>query len=180
MSEHKARLVVPVSASDHAMGANDAPLTLVEYGDYQCPYCGQAYSIVKQLQDVFGAALRLVFRNMPLANVHPDAEFAAEAAEAVGLQGKFWPIHDTLFENQCDLSEVAVLRYAEDVGADVHEVQDALSQGVTLERVRADVEGGIRSGVNGTPTFFVNGERYDSSWALDPLHEYLKEVLESL
>ncbi len=178
MSSNRAQLVEPVGPDDHVEGPNDAAITLVEYGDYQCPYCGQAYAIVKQLQSDFGSSLRLVFRNMPLTNVHPQAELAAETAEAVALQGKFWPMHDVLFENQHDLSGPALLRYVEEVGADVSEVANALDDGVVQERVKDDVESGIRSGVNGTPTFFVNGERYDASWAYEPFHDFLQEVLD--
>ncbi|MHB8379865.1 MAG: DsbA family protein [Acidimicrobiales bacterium] len=178
MTSNRAQLVVPVGSADHVEGSNDAAITLVEYGDFQCPYCGQAYAIVKQLQRVFGASLRLVFRNMPLTNVHPQAELAAETAEAVALQGKFWPMHDVLFENQRDLSGPALRRYVEDVGADVSEVANALNEGVVQKRVKDDVESGLRSGVNGTPTFFVNGERYDASWAYDAFRDYLKEVLD--
>lgn len=180
MSADRPQLAVPVGPNDHVVGSDDAAITLVEYGDYQCPYCGQAYAIVKELQNVFDTSLRLVFRNMPLTNVHPQAELAAETAEAVALQGKFWPMHDLLFENQRDLSDAALLRYAEEVGADEKEVASALSQGAVSERVREDVESGIRSGVNGTPTFFVNGDRYDASWALELFQEFLQEVLDQL
>lgn len=117
---------------------------------------------------------------MPLTNVHPHAELSAETAEAVALPGKFWPVHDLLFENRRDLSEASLLRYAEEVGADANELATMLAQGVVQQRVREDVESGIRSGVNGTPTFFVNGERYDSSWAFEPLQEFLLEVLDQL
>jgi protein-disulfide isomerase len=179
MSEH-AHLVVPVGPDDHIEGNDGAEITLVEYGDYECPYCGQAHPIVKELQRVFGTSLRLVFRNMPLANVHPHAEQAAEAAEAASLQGKFWEMHDLLYENQEDLEEKALLRYANAAGADPAEVESVLTSGGTRKRINDDIESGIRSGVNGTPTFFVNGVRYDSSWAYEPFYEYLKEVLENL
>ncbi len=172
------RLTVPVGPQDHAAGRDDAALTLVEYGDYQCPYCGQAYPIVKDLQRVFADSLRMVFRNMPLANVHPHAELAAEAAEAVALQGAFWPMHDLLFENQHDLEEPSLLRFAEEAGADSAEVASVLAQGTVRRRVNDDIESGIRSGVNGTPTFFVNGQRYDASWEYDSLHDYLQEILD--
>jgi protein-disulfide isomerase len=178
VNSNRAQLVEPVGPNDHAEGPESAAITLVEYGDYQCPYCGQAYAIVKQLQREFGDALRLVFRNMPLTNAHPQAELAAETAEAVGLQGKFWPMHDTLFENQRDLSARAMLRYVEEVGADLSEVTRALDEGTVRNRVKDDVESGIRSGVNGTPTFFVNGERYDGSWTYEPFHDFLQEVLD--
>jgi protein-disulfide isomerase len=177
VNSNRAQLVVPVGPDDHVEGPDDAAITIVEYGDFQCPYCGQAYPIVKRLQNDFGDSLRLVFRNMPLTNVHPQAELAAETAEAVGLQGKFWPMHDVLFENQRDLSGPAILRYVEDVGADLSQVANALNDGVVQKRVKDDVESGIRSGVNGTPTFFVNGERYDGSWDYDTFHAYLEEVL---
>ena len=177
MNSNRAQLVVPVGPDDHVEGVDDAAITIVEYGDYQCPYCGQAYPIVKRLQSDFGDSLRLVFRNMPLTNVHPQAELAAETAEAVGLQGKFWPMHDVLFENQRDLSGPAILRYVEDVGADLSQVANALNDGLVQKRVKDDVESGIRSGVNGTPTFFVNGERYDGSWDYDTFHAYLEAVL---
>jgi protein-disulfide isomerase len=173
-----ARLTVPVGPRDHVVGSDDAALTLVEYGDYQCPYCGQAYPIVKELQRVFGDSLRSVFRNMPLTNVHPHAELAAEAAEAVALQGAFWPMHDLLFENQDDLEEPALFRYAEQAGADSAEVASVLASGTVRRRVNDDIESGIRSGVNGTPTFFVNGQRYDDSWDYDSLHDHLQEVLD--
>jgi protein-disulfide isomerase len=178
VNSNRAQLVVPVGPDDHVEGSDDAAITIVEYGDFQCPYCGQAYPIVKRLQSDFGDSLRLVFRNMPLTNVHPQAELAAETAEAVGLQGKFWPMHDVLFENQRDLSGPALLRYVEDVGADLSQVANALNDGVVQKRVKDDVESGIRSGVNGTPTFFVNGERYDGSWDYESFHAYLQDVLD--
>jgi len=178
VNSNRAQLVVPVGPDDHVEGPDDAAITIVEYGDFQCPYCGQAYPIVKRLQSDFGGSLRLVFRNMPLTNVHPQAELAAETAEAVGLQGKFWPMYDVLFENQRDLSGPAILRYVEDVGADLSQVANTLHDGVVQKRVKDDVESGIRSGVNGTPTFFVNGERYDGSWDYDTFHAYLEEMLD--
>ncbi len=128
MSE-RALLSVPVGPDDHSAGPLDAKLTVVEYGDYQCPYCGQAYPIVKELQSRFADSMRLVFRNLPLSDMHPHAEAAAEMAEAVGLQGKFWEIHDALFENQRDLSDAALARYAAQVGADVEKALFAIDQG---------------------------------------------------
>jgi protein-disulfide isomerase len=154
-------------------------LTLVEYGDYQCPYCGQAYPIVQELQRIFGDALRFVFRNLPLANVHPFAEGAAEAAEAVALQGHFWPMHDLLFEHQDDLWEGSLLRYAAEAGADAGEVAEVLKRRGTRTRVEDDLEGGLLSGVNGTPTFFVNGQRYEGSWDLPPFERFLTTALEN-
>jgi protein-disulfide isomerase len=115
---------------------------------------------------------------LPLADVHPHAEAAAEVAEAVGLQGKFWEIHDTLFENQRELSAAALLRYVADVGADVKEATKEIADGGPRQRVEADFESAIRSGANGTPTFFVNGVRYDGSWQFGPFAEYLTQVLD--
>jgi protein-disulfide isomerase len=177
MSEH-VRLSIPVGPDDHSRGPLDAKLTVVEYGDYQCPYCGQAYSIVEQLRSEFSDSMRLIFRNLPLVDVHPHAEAAAEMAEAIGLQGKFWEIHDALYENQKDLSDAAISRYAEQVGADVTTAMNAIADGGPRQRVEADFEGAIRSGANGTPTFFVNGVRYDGSWQFEPFSQYLSELLE--
>ncbi len=177
MSE-RAQLSIPVGPDDHSRGPLDAKLTVVEYGDYQCPYCGQAYPIVERLRDRFADSLRLVFRNLPLADVHPHAEAAAEMAEAVALQGKFWEIHDALYENQRDLSDAALRRYAQGVGADVDEATAAIAEGGPGQRVEDDFEGAIRSGANGTPTFFVNGVRYDGSWLFEPFAAYLEQVLD--
>lgn len=168
---------MPVGPDDHAAGAPGAAITVVEYGDFQCPYCGQAYPIVKELQRVFGDVLRLVFRNMPLANVHPHAEAAAEVAEAVALQGHFWPMHDLLYENQRDLGEKALLTYAREAGADAALVVDAIQEGSPRAKVRRDLEGALRSGVNGTPTFFVNDVRYDGSWQLEAFQNYLSSLI---
>ena len=177
MSE-RAFLSVPVGSDDHSRGPLDTKLTVVEYGDYQCPYCGQAYPIVEKLMTTFAESMRLVFRNLPLADVHPHAEAAAEVAEAVGLQGKFWEIHDTLFEHQRDLSAAALQRYITDVGADVQRATKDIAGGGPRARVEEDFESAIRSGANGTPTFFVNGERYDGSWQYQPFSEFLSQVLD--
>jgi protein-disulfide isomerase len=173
----RALLSVPVGPDDHSSGPLDARLTVVEYGDYQCPYCGQAFPIVEKLRAEFARSMRFVFRNLPLADVHPHAEAAAEVAEALGLQGKFWEIHDTLYKNQSDLSNAALLRYIEEVGGDAKKAQSDIDTGAPGKRVEADFEGAIRSGANGTPTFFVNGERYDGSWQYEPFFEYLTDVL---
>jgi protein-disulfide isomerase len=173
----RASLSIPVGPDDHSSGPLDAKITLVEYGDYQCPYCGQAYPIVERLRAQFADSMRFVFRNLPLVDVHPNAEAAAEVAEAVGLQGKFWEMHDALFENQRDLSAAALTRYVEGVGADVHRVASDIADGGPRRRVDADFEGAIRSGANGTPTFFVNGERYDGSWQYEPFSAYLSDLL---
>ena len=158
-------LTPPVSERDHVAGPDDAPVTLVEYGDYECPYCGMAHPIVKRAQQDLGNRLRFVFRNFPLAESHPHARLAAEAAEAAGAQGKFWEMHDMLFEHQDALEAEDLMRYAKSLGLDVPKFGHDLEAGTYTKRVRDDFRNGVRSGVNGTPTFFVNGNRYEGSWA---------------
>ncbi len=173
-----ATLTQPVSADDHAEGSADAPLTLVEYGDYQCPYCGAAYPVVKRLQKKLGKKLRFVFRNFPLTQAHPYALIAAEAAEAAALQGKFWEMHDLLFEQQTSLKPEVVPLWAKRIGLNVGKFEDHIKQGVVEKRIKEDRQSGIRSGVNGTPTFFINGIRYDGSPDYASLLAALKAELE--
>jgi len=162
-------LTLPVGERDHAQGPAGAPVTLVEYGDFECPYCGRAYPIVKQLQQRLGSRLRFIFRNFPLKEIHPHAEHAAEAAEAAGAQGKFWEMHDRLFERQFALEDSSMLEYAADLGLDVGQVAGELAQGTYESRVREDFRSGVSSGVNGTPTFFINGARHDGSYDAETL-----------
>jgi protein-disulfide isomerase len=155
------QLTIPVGADDHAQGSASAAVTLVEYGDYQCPYCGAAYPLVKQLQKQFAGDLRFVFRNFPLTQAHPLAQMAAEMAEAAAIQGKFWPMHDWIYENQQDWSEAGAEALSADiaiVGLDVDKLEHALRQPQIARRIKADFNGGVRSGVNGTPSFFINGQ----------------------
>jgi protein-disulfide isomerase len=163
------RLTLPVGARDHSQGPADAPVTLVEYGDFECPYCGRAYPIVKALQRRLGDRLRFVFRNFPLTNVHPHAAHAAEAAEAAAAQGRYWEMHDRLFERQRALDDAHLQRYAADIGLDVAHFAAELEAGRHRARVQEDFLSGVRSGVNGTPTFYINGVRHDDSYALDVL-----------
>jgi protein-disulfide isomerase len=164
------RLTLPVGARDHSEGPPEASLVLVEYGDYQCPYCGAAYPIVKKVQKHLGSRLRFVFRNFPLTNVHPYAQGAAETAEGSAAQGKFWEMHDFLFENQPTLGDPAFLgRSARVLKLDGAKLAREVAEHVYLPRVDEDYRSGIRSGVNGTPTFFVNGVRYDGYPEFDPL-----------
>lgn len=169
MSYFEARLVLPVGERDHAAGRADAPVTLVEYGDYQCPYCGQAYPIVKEAQQRLGDRLRFVFRNFPISTAHPHAQHAAEAAEVAGGQGKFWEMHDALYEHQDALDDDNLLRLAEQVGLDTEAFDQAMIAHAMADRVHEDFMSGVRSGVNGTPTFFINGFRYDESWDVESL-----------
>ncbi|NUQ21311.1 MAG: thioredoxin domain-containing protein [Gemmatimonadaceae bacterium] len=161
------QLTPPLADGDHILGSDDAPLTLVEYGDYECPYCGMAYPIVKEVQQHLGDRLRFAFRNFPLTESHPHAEHAAEAAEEAAVQGRFWEMHDTLFEHQRALDDTQLVRYAAELGLDASEMERALDEGRRAPRVRRDFRSGVRSGVNGTPTFFINGRRYDGDWT-DP------------
>jgi protein-disulfide isomerase len=160
-----AQLTPPVTSADHVRGPDDAPVTLVEYGDYECPYCGMAHPIVERARQTLGSQLRFVFRHFPLAEAHPHARLAAQAAEAAGAQGKFWEMHDTLFEHQDALEPADILGYAESLGLDVARFTSELEAGTYARKVRDDFRSGVRSGVNGTPTFFVNGVRYEGSWA---------------
>lgn len=159
-------LTPPVSEKDHAEGLASARVTLVEYGDYQCPYCGSAHAIVKHVQKAMGQDLRFVFRNFPLRQAHQFAEHAAIASEVVAAKGEkaFSKMHDTLYENQRALTDDDLARYAEPLGVTSEELDAAYAGGPAADKVRADFRSGVRSGVNGTPTFFVNGERYDADW----------------
>jgi len=164
-----ARLTLPVGDRDHLQGPPDAAVTLVEYGDYECPHCGRAYPIVKEVQKQMGRRLRFVYRNFPLRETHPHAQHAAEAAEAAGAQGKFWEMHDRLFERQFALDDDALIEYAGDLGLDVARFRRELAGRVYEPRVREDFRSGMLSGVNGTPTFFINGARHDDAWDVELL-----------
>ena len=160
---------LPIPGRDHIQGAPDAPLKLVEYGDYECPYCGQAYPVVKAVQKRLGKRLCFVFRNFPLVNSHPHAERAAETAEAAGAQGRFWEMHDLLYENQQALDDEDLARYAGALGLDVQRWMNEIRSGTHTPRVREDFLSGARNGVNGTPTFFINGVRYDGAADVEDL-----------
>lgn len=171
------RLVIPVSERDHIQGPQNAPVTLVEYGDFECPYCAAAHVIVKQVQEKLGDEMRFVFRHFPLTQIHPHAEPAAEAAEAAGAQGSFWQMHDLLYENQPRLTPPDLAAYADDLDLDTRRFVRELETGVHRQRVREDFMSGVRSGVNGTPAFFINGLRYDGSWDILPLVKALESTI---
>jgi Na+/H+ antiporter NhaA len=156
-------------ALDHLRGPIGAPVTLVEYGDFECPYCGRAESVVRDLLESFGTELRYVFRHLPLPDVHAHAELAAQAAEAAGAQGRFWEMHDTLLENQQDLEAPALLHHAEALGLDMDRFWEDVRTGAFARRVARDVRSADDSGVAGTPTFFVNGRRHHGAYDLDAL-----------
>ena len=168
-----ARLVVSVHSRDHAIGPPDAPATLVEYGDYQCPYCAMAHPVVMHLLRQMGPDLRYVFRHFPLSTIHPFALPAAEAAEPAGAQGRFWEMHDILFRHQDRMADLPGLSSALDL--DVGRVVDDLVNHVHAPKIRQDFMSGVRSGVNGTPTFFINGVRHDGSYDLASLMEAIEE-----
>ena len=172
------QLTPSVSKKDHSQGNSHAPLTLVEYGDYQCPHCGHAYPIIKQVQQELGEQLRFVYRNFPLSEAHPDAFKAAVAAEAAVLQHKFWEMHDIIFENQNALSWNDLFSYARNIGLNMEHFEEDVQKESIAEKVESDFESGVRSGVNGTPSFFINGEKYDGSWEEYDLLEYLKSYLQ--
>jgi protein-disulfide isomerase len=171
------RLTVPVSTSDHTLGAVSAPVALVEYGDFECPHCRRVYHVVKALEVRLGPQMRVVYRHFPLTTVHPHAFRAAEAAEAAGAQGAFWAIHDMLFEHQESLDEVSLVRYAAVLGLERRRFVDELERGVHAPRVREQFMSGVRSGVNGTPTLFINGFRHNGGHDFDSLFEAVQRSL---
>jgi len=160
------QLTPPVSGRDHVQGSATAPITLVEYGDFECPYCGQAFYVVKQLQQRLGDQMRYVFRNFPLVQTHPYALQAAEAAEAAGAQGKYWQMFDMLFEHQDALDTAHLVQYARDIGLNIQKFEQDLANHTFQPRIEEDIERGERSGVEGTPTFFINGVKYNGSFEL--------------
>ncbi len=169
-------LKTPVSNRDHAIGNPDAPVTLVEYGDFQCPYCGRVFPIVEALRRRLGDGLRFVFRNFPLTHIHAHAEHAAEVAEAAAAQGKFWAMHDWLFRHQHTLDDDALLAGAAEIGLDVERVRRELNEGAYRARVRDDFASGVKSGVNGTPTFYINGIRHDADYDIETLLAAIEQV----
>jgi len=155
------RLALPIGERDHIRGPANAPITLLEYGDFECPYCGAAHPIVQAVRQRMGNRMRFIYRHFPLTSAHPHAERAAETAEAAGVQRRFWDMHDMLFDNQEALDDESLLGYAADLDLDVPRVARDLAMHIHAARVREDFMSGVRSGVNGTPTFFFNGLRYD-------------------
>jgi protein-disulfide isomerase len=162
-------LRVPITAKDHIQGENNAPITLVEYGDYECPFCGQAYYVVKNVQQHYGRQLRFVFRNFPLTEIHPHAKSAAVTAEYAGAHRKFWEMHDGLYENQSRLSIPLYVELAELMNLLAAGLTKALTSHEYAALIHNDLLGGVRSGVNGTPTFFINNVRHDGSYAFEDL-----------
>jgi protein-disulfide isomerase len=167
----------PVTDADHAIGPNDAPVTLVEYGDFECPNCKQAAPAVKLLLEHFAGRLRFVYRHFPLEEVHPHALLAAEAAETAGAQGAFWKMHDVLFANQRNLQQPHLHDYASDLALDMKRYNHEMAEHAHVQRVRGQQATGRESGVRATPGFFLNGERCDVSFGLKALEEAIERAL---
>ena len=160
MSEPARALAPAVGGQDHPAGPADARVTLVEYGDYECPSCGETFGTIEEVRRAFGSNLRFVFRHFPLRSSHPHALSAAKAAEAAAEQGKFWPMHERLFRNQTRLDQADLVRHAEAIGLDVERFRRDMESRPVEARIREAQAGGAQSGVGGTPTLFINGERY--------------------
>lgn len=166
-----------ISAADHTWGNPDALITLVEYGDFQCPHCGRAFPIVKKIKAEMSEQVKVVFRHFPISKIHPQAKPAAVAAEAAALQSEFWKMHDMIFENQKRLNNNSLLEYANALGLDMNRFANDVRDVELLKRVDDDFMSGLRSGVNATPGFFINGMRYKESWEGDNLENYLLALM---
>ena len=173
---HRPRLTLPIGGRDHIRGPENATYVLLEYGDYQCPYCRAAQGVVEQLLVAAGDEIQYAYRHFPLTQIHPQAALAAEAAEAAGAQGRFWEMHELLFKHQDRLMPHDLLGYAAALRLDTRRVALELERSVHRQRVREDFLSGVRSGVNGTPTFFINGVRHNGGWDLQSLLEALREA----
>lgn len=169
LSYTSGRLATPVGNNDHIRGRAEASVTLVEYGDYQCPYCGRAYPEVEEVLRQRPTTVRLAYRHFPLTNVHPMAEMAAEVAEAAGVRRRYWEMHDWLFSHQRQLEPESMLLAAKGLGLDADEVRQEVAEQRYMDRIRRDFVGGVRSGVNGTPTFFINDVRHDGGYSAPEL-----------
>jgi len=171
------RLSISISPDDHVQGDPTAACSLVEYGDYECPSCSQIQPVIKRLQRHFGKRLSFVFRNFPLSEMHPWAEAAAETAEFADTHGKFWEMHDLLFQNQAVFSETLLLELAEGLGLSRAQLRTDRETEKFRPRIRADFEAGVRSGVNGTPTLFIDDRLYDGSFDSDSLTDAINRAL---
>jgi protein-disulfide isomerase len=171
------RLSVPVSEQDHIRGKVQAPATLVEYGDYECPDCEHAAPIVNLLRERFGQTMRFVFRHFPQSTVHPHASTAAQAAEAAGAQGRFWDMHDILFKHQKDLIDHDITHFAVLIGLELYRFEAELGSERFARRVREDHQSGVESGVKGTPTFFINGARYRGAVSVEAMSDAISKSL---
>jgi protein-disulfide isomerase len=174
----QATLTPEVGAQDHVLGPPDAAVTLVEYGDFECEFCGRAYPELKRLLKQVGGKVRFIFRHFPIPEEHPHAQHAAEVAEAAAAQGKFWEMHDLLFEHQDALRPMDLVAYAGQLGLDVDRFTDELRRRVYASRVADDIDTADQSGVTGTPTFFVNGRRQQGSFDIELLEDAVRGALQ--
>lgn len=175
----RTKLKIPVTTHDHSRGEENAPLTLVEYGDYECPFCARAHLAIKALEKHFAGKLRYVFRHFPLVDMHAHALPAAKAAEAAAAQGKFWAMHERLFARRRELDQEGLLRSAGAVGLNLERYAADVGSLITEQRIWSQMDGGVKSGVHGTPSFYINGYRYEGSASYDSLAETLQTVLET-
>ena len=171
-------LRIPITAQDHVLGPADARVTLVEYGDYQCPYCAAAHSVVRLLENRYGPTLRVVFRHFPLVEIHPLAAPAAEAAEYAGDHGLFWEMHDAIFANQNRLSTQLLFAIAGTLQLSQMGLRDSVARSLHADKIQADFIGGVRSGVNGTPTFYVNGVRHQGGFSAPELAASIQAAID--
>ncbi|MGD9093399.1 MAG: Na+/H+ antiporter NhaA [Anaerolineales bacterium] len=176
-SETEASITLPVGDRDHILGPADAPITLVEYGDLECPYCRQVNPVIRELRRRLGGQVRYVFRHFPIRSIHLHAQLAAEATEAAAAQGKFWEMQEYLLEHQEELDETHIYQYARELDLDIEQFQRDLNEHTYASKVQEDFRSGVRSGVNGTPSFFINGKRYDGPWDLESLVEAMEKPL---
>ena len=177
MNRQQLDLVAPVTAIDHSLGPAHAPVTVVEYGDFECPTCKQAAPSLKLLLQHFPGQVRLVFRHFPLEDVHPHALCAAEASEVAGAQGKFWQMHDLLFANQLHLRSAQLRSYAEQLNLDLARYTAEMDDEIYRQRIREHIDSGRRSGVRGTPGIFLNGTIHDVSAGMQSLFDKVEEAL---
>lgn len=166
-----------ISNHDHIIGKKEAPVELLEYGDYQCPYCRNAYYIIKEIQKEMGDDMRFIFRNFPITSIHPHSFHAALAAEAAAEQGKFWEMHDMLYENQDQLEDAHLVEYAKKIDLDIARFEEDFSKSSHYDKIREDYNSGLQYGVQGTPAFFVNGEIFQGNWMSPEFLSYLKSMV---
>jgi protein-disulfide isomerase len=178
-TDKKIVLVDSVNERDQALGSPDAPITIVEYGDYECPSCLNAVPIIREVRSALGDRLRFVFRHYPQSSIHPHASAAAEAAEAAAEQGKFWEMHEALFAHQKELDDIDLSHLALSIGLEIYRFETGRSREMHNQRIRSDFEGGRRSGVNKTPTLFINGLRYEGPIESAPIISAVEAALKS-
>ncbi|MBI2644137.1 MAG: DsbA family protein [Candidatus Wildermuthbacteria bacterium] len=182
-SNSSAYLAAAVSSADHAKGNRDAKIVLVEYGDFQCPACALYEPVVEQLEEDYGDRMTFIYRHFPLRNVHAQADLAAQASEAAALQGRFWEMHDLLYQNQNewaknDKAEEIFVGYAVSLGLDKERFSQDMNSDAVKTKVENDFQGGVKSGVNGTPNFYLNGKKIENPGSYDEFKQLLNQELE--